>query len=107
MAGGAVANADSSAKDLIDAMSDDDKSALKGWYWYDWANQAYALTVMTVIVPALMANLYNKATGTQGGAGFFALVYGLAMLVVSLCSYAALFHCCPVIALARNLVAMI
>ena len=83
MAGGAVANADSSAKDLIDAMSDEDKSALKGWYWYDWANQAYALTVMTVIVPALMANLYNKATGTQGGAGFFALIYGLAMLVVA------------------------
>ena len=52
MAGGAVANADTSAKDLIVAMSDEDKSALKGWYWYDWANQAYALTVMTVIVPA-------------------------------------------------------
>ena len=48
-------------------MSDEEKSALKGWYWYDWGNQAYALTVMTVIVPALMANLYNKATGTQGG----------------------------------------
>jgi len=25
-----------SAKELIDAMSDDDKKALKGWYWYDW-----------------------------------------------------------------------
>ena len=83
MAEGAVANADSSAKDLIEAMSDDEKTALKGWYWYDWGNQAYALTVMTVIVPALMANLYNKATGTQGGAGFFALIYGLAMLVVA------------------------
>ena len=75
-----------SAKQTIDAMSDDEKTALKGWYWYDWGNQAYALTVKTVIVPALMANLYNKATGTQGGAGFFALIYGLAMLVVADCT---------------------
>ena len=42
-----------SAKELIGAMSDDDKKALKGWYFVDWANQAYALTVMTVIAPAL------------------------------------------------------
>ena len=47
-----------SAKELIGAMSDDDKKALKGWYFFDWANQAYALTVMTVIAPALMASLY-------------------------------------------------
>ncbi|MDG1546746.1 MAG: MFS transporter [Candidatus Poseidoniaceae archaeon] len=60
-----------SAKELIDAMSDEDKTALKGWYWYDWANQAYALTVMTVVVPALMANLFNQATG--GGSSWFGL----------------------------------
>ena len=46
-----------SASELIKAMPEDDQKALKGWYWYDWANQAYALTVMTVIAPALMANL--------------------------------------------------
>ena len=46
MAGGAVATADSSAKELIEAMSDEEKSALKGWYWYDWGNQAYALTCL-------------------------------------------------------------
>ena len=83
MAETVTTNKEASAKELIDSMSDDEKTALKGWYWYDWANQAYALTVMTVIVPALMANLYNKATGTQGGAGFFALVYGFAMLIVA------------------------
>ena len=63
MAETVTTNKEASAKELIDSMSDDEKTALKGWYWYDWANQAYALTVMTVIVPALMANLYNKATG--------------------------------------------
>ena len=72
------------SKEIIEAMSHEDKEALKGWYWYDWANQSYALTVMTVIVPALLASLYNTATGTQGGAGFFAFVYGIAMAIVAL-----------------------
>ena len=71
-----------SAKELINAMSDDDKKALKGWYFFDWANQAYALTVMTVIAPALMAGLYNKATGTQSGDAFYAFVLTISMVFV-------------------------
>ena len=76
-------NAEESINDILNSMKPEEKDALKGWYWYDWANQAYALTVMTVIVPALMANLYNTATGTQGGAGFYALIYGIAMAIVA------------------------
>ncbi len=54
-----VAASDSDVvKELITSMPDDDKRALKGWYFFDWANQAYALTVMTVIAPASMSNLY-------------------------------------------------
>ena len=68
----------------IKAMPDADKKALKGWYWYDWANQAYALTVMTVIAPALMASLYNKATGTQSGDAFYAFILTGSMLLVVL-----------------------
>ena len=71
-------------KELIMAMPDDDKRALKGWYFFDWANQAYALTVMTVIAPALMSNLYNKATGTQTGDAFYATVLTLSMIFVVL-----------------------
>jgi len=71
-----------SAKELIGAMSEDDKKALKGWYFFDWANQAYALTVMTVIAPALMASLYNKATGTQSGDAFYAYVLTFSMIFV-------------------------
>jgi len=63
-------------------LPDDEEKALKGWYFFDWANQAYALTVMTVIAPALMANLYNKATGTQSGDTFYATVLTLSMLFV-------------------------
>ncbi|MCP2503799.1 MAG: MFS transporter [Candidatus Poseidoniaceae archaeon] len=68
----------------IKAMPEADKKALKGWYWYDWANQAYALTVMTVIAPALMASLYNKATGTQSGDAFYAFILTGSMLLVVL-----------------------
>ena len=44
-------------KEIMSSMTVDEKKALKGWYFFDWANQAYALTVMTVIAPALMAAL--------------------------------------------------
>ena len=73
-----------SAKETLNAMGDDKKKALKSWYFYDWANQAYALTVMTVIAPALMAALYNTATGTQSGDTFYAWVLTFSMLFVVL-----------------------
>ncbi len=71
-------------KEIMSSMSDDDKKSLKGWYFYDWANQAYALTVMTVIAPALMAALYNTATGTQAGDTFYAFVLTVSMFFVIL-----------------------
>ena len=75
-------SAEMSAKQTIDAMEPEKKKALKSWYFYDWANQAYALTVMTVIAPALMAALYNTATGTQSGDSFYAWVLTFSMLFV-------------------------
>ena len=69
-------------KEIMSSMSDENKKALKGWYFYDWANQAYALTVMTVIAPALMASLYNTATGTQSGASFYAWILTISMVFV-------------------------
>ena len=82
MAGEAVVIENSSAKEILNSMSDDKKKSLKSWYFYDWANQAYALTVMTVIAPALMAGLYNTATGTQSGDTFYAWVLTFSMLFV-------------------------
>jgi UMF1 family MFS transporter len=69
-------------KEIMSSMSVDEKKALKGWYFFDWANQAYALTVMTVIAPALMAALYNTATGTQSGDTFYAWVLTFSMIFV-------------------------
>lgn len=78
----ATANDMKTTKEIMSSMSDDDKKALKGWYFFDWANQAYALTVMTVIAPALMAALYNTATGTQSGDTFYAWVLTISMIFV-------------------------
>ena len=66
----------------VEGLSEEEKKSWKGWYFFDWANQAYALTVMTVIAPALMAGLYNKATGSQTGDSFYATVLTLSMLFV-------------------------
>ena len=68
----------------VEGLSEDDRKAWSGWYFFDWANQAYALTVMTVIAPALMSNLYNKATGTQTGDSFYAFVLTISMIFVVL-----------------------
>ena len=68
----------------VEGLSEEEKKSWKGWYFFDWANQAYALTVMTVIAPALMASLYNKATGTQTGDSFYATVLTLSMIFVVL-----------------------
>ena len=68
----------------VEGLSENEKNSWKGWYFFDWANQAYALTVMTVIAPAVMANLYNKATGTQTGDSFYAFVLTFSMVFVVL-----------------------
>lgn len=68
------------------AKNEQERDALQGWYWYDWANQAFALTVLTVVVPALTASMYNTATGTQSGDSFYAMVLGLSSLFVALVS---------------------
>ena len=60
-----------SVTEAMNSMSDADKKSLKSWYFFDWANQAYALTVMTVIAPQVMSGLYNYATGKQTGDAFY------------------------------------
>ncbi len=83
-----------SVKEAIDQMSPEEKLALKGWYLYDWANQAFAFTVMVVIAPALMGNLFNQATGGESdllglrvtGDSFYAIVLMASMAIVAITS---------------------
>ena len=37
----------------LKAMPEDQQRALKGWYWYDFANQAFALTILAAVLPGL------------------------------------------------------
>ena len=78
----------------IEGMSDERNRSLRGWYWYDWANQAFALTVLTVLVPQLMSSMFELATGGGTEVGsmvvtgdtFYAIVLGAASLFVAIVS---------------------
>ena len=45
----------------IDNFSYQQNKELRSWYWYDWANQSFALTVSTILAPALIARYYDRA----------------------------------------------
>ena len=78
----------------IDGMSEDENRALTSWYWYDWANQAFALTVGTVLGGQLITRYFNLATGGSSeiagfnvtGTSFYAAVLGLSMVFVAISS---------------------
>ncbi|MBK70768.1 MAG: hypothetical protein CMB53_05190 [Euryarchaeota archaeon] len=79
---------------LLREMDPDSKKALQGWYWFDWANQAFALTVITVVVPTLLSNMFNLANGgsadyagmTFTGDSFYAVVLGVSSVFVAIVS---------------------
>ncbi|PDH22659.1 MAG: hypothetical protein CND29_03855, partial [Marine Group II euryarchaeote MED-G36] len=79
---------------LLDKMSAEEKKSLKSWYWYDWANQAFALTVLTVVVPFLLSSMFNLATGggkeyagwEVTGDGFYAIVLAISSMFVAISS---------------------
>ena len=78
----------------IDGMSEDRNKSLKSWYWYDWANQAFALTVLTVLVPQLLSSMFELSTGGGSEVGslkitgdtFYAMVLASASLFVAITS---------------------
>ncbi|MFL2975369.1 MAG: MFS transporter [Candidatus Thalassarchaeaceae archaeon] len=78
----------------IEGMGGEENKALTGWYWYDWANQAFALTVLTVLVPQLLSSMFELSTGGGTELGslkitgdtFYAIVLGSASLFVAIVS---------------------
>ena len=79
---------------LLSEMDLESKKSLKSWYWFDWANQAFALTVITVVVPTLLSNMFNLANGgsaeyagmTFTGDSFYAVVLGISSVFVAIVS---------------------
>ena len=88
-----VYNSDVVAR-LLKEMDPDSKKSLQGWYWFDWANQAFALTVITVVVPTLLSSMFNLANGgsadyagmTFTGDSFYAVVLGISSVFVAIVS---------------------
>ncbi len=80
--------------EIIGGMDESSKRALKGWYLYDWANQAFSLTVVTVLVPQLLSSMFELSTGGGSEIGsleitgdtFYAIVLGMASLFVAITS---------------------
>ena len=91
--GGLLTNSETVNR-LLDEMDPVDKKSLQGWYWFDWANQAFALTVITVVVPTLLSNMFNLANGgsadyagmTFTGDSFYAVVLGISSIFVAIVS---------------------
>ena len=80
--------------EIIGGMDESSKRALKGWYLYDWANQAFSLTVVTVLVPQLLSSMFELSTGGGSEIGsleitgdtFYAIILGMASLFVAITS---------------------
>ena len=78
----------------IDNFSYQQNKELRSWYWYDWANQSFALTVSTILAPALISRYFDLATGGGSNLGgvvitgdsFYALVLGFSMMFVAITS---------------------
>ena len=91
--GGLLANSETVDR-LLSEMDPADKKSLQSWYWFDWANQAFALTVITVVVPTLLSNMFNLANGgsadyagmTFTGDSFYAVVLGISSVFVAIVS---------------------
>lgn len=54
-----------------------------GWALYDWANSAFALTVMTTFVPVMLAGTWNDGASSAVGTFRLGLANGLASLLVA------------------------
>jgi len=80
--------------EIVDGMDEHSKRALKSWYLYDWANQAFSLTVVTVLVPQLLSSMFELSTGGGSEIGslkitgdtFYAIILGMASLFVAITS---------------------
>ena len=78
---------------LFSKLRTKDKS-LQGWYWFDWANQVYGLSVLVVILPVMIPQIFNSITGgetvvfglTLTGTSFYAFLIGFGSILVAIIS---------------------
>lgn len=55
-----------------------------GWALYDWANSAFALSIMTTFFPVLMAGYWNDGAASSVGTFRLGMANGISSLIVAL-----------------------
>ncbi len=69
---------------MLSGIAPDQRRAVWSWVAYDWANSAFALTVMTTFVPLLLAGYWNDGAPSSVGTFRLGLANSLSSLVVAL-----------------------
>lgn len=60
------------------------KKAIKAWIMYDWANSAYATTVLAAVLPVFYASVAAATLDTDTAASYLAYTHSIGMLFVAL-----------------------
>ncbi|MGN7411866.1 MFS transporter [Paenibacillus sp. SAF-068] len=60
------------------------KKAIKAWIMYDWANSAYATTVLAAVLPVFYASVAAATLDTDTAASYLAYTHSIGMLCVAL-----------------------
>lgn len=61
-----------------------DKRAVKAWIMYDWANSAYATTVLAAVLPVFYASVAAATLDADTAASYLAYTHSIGMLCVAL-----------------------
>ncbi|WP_199620462.1 MFS transporter [Paenibacillus alkalitolerans] len=59
-----------------------DRKKVRAWILYDWANSAYATTMMAAVLPIFFVNVPGKLVGDTAAASYWAYTQSAAMLVL-------------------------
>ncbi|MHA6529694.1 MFS transporter [Paenibacillus sp. BAC0078] len=62
------------------------KSAVRAWLMYDWANSAYATTVLAAVLPIFYSSVAAKGLGENTAASYLAYTHAVGMALVALVS---------------------
>lgn len=63
-----------------------DKRAVRGWIWYDWANSAFATTMLAAVMPVYYESVAGSGLEGNLAQTYWANTQSIAMLLVALLS---------------------
>ncbi|WP_238357739.1 MFS transporter [Cohnella zeiphila] len=62
----------------------DDKKSVRAWIWYDWANSAFATTIMAAVMPTFYGSV--AAAGVKGASSYWGFTQTIAAVLVAVLS---------------------